>query len=222
MAQNRSEYFQGNVAGIPERVSLRVRKRQLKTLMDLARPTPATSVLDVGVSLDQRLDSNFFEKLDPYPEKVVALGMEDASFLCRERPGVKFVRADGRALPFADKRFDLVTCFATLEHAGNRTQQHTLVQELCRVGKSVCITTPNRWYPLEFHSLLPLVHWLPPRAFRKVLRVLGQEFFSREANLNLLSEADVEAMFPPGFHVEKRRGRLMGPVSNLFFFLTAA
>ena len=34
--------------------------------------------------------------------------------------------------------------------------------------------TPNRWFPIEFHTLLPLVHWLPPEHFRKLLVLTGR------------------------------------------------
>ena len=43
------------------------------------------------------------------------------------------------------------------------------------------MTTPNRWFPVEFHTTLPRLHWLP------ALATLGMEFFAAEENLNLLS-----------------------------------
>jgi len=42
---------------------------------------------------------------------------------------------------------------------------------VCRRG--VFLTTPNRWFPVEFHTVLPLVHWLPKPQFRALLRKLG-------------------------------------------------
>ncbi|NJK34010.1 MAG: class I SAM-dependent methyltransferase [Oscillatoriales cyanobacterium SM2_2_1] len=89
-------------------------------------------------------------------------GVEDHSFLEEEIPEAKFVLADGIHLPFAEAAFDSVVSFAFIEYVGDRTAQHDSVQELCRVGKYVCITTPNSWYPIEFHTALPSVHWLPP------------------------------------------------------------
>ena len=29
----------------------------------------------------------------------------------------------------------------------------------------VVISTPNRFYPIEFHTKLPLLHWLPKTFF---------------------------------------------------------
>ena len=103
--------------------------------------------------------------------------MEDASFLAQEYPGLKYVRSDGLALPFPDKSFDLVVSFAVIEHVGSRVQQKAFVMELYRVGKTCCITTPNRWYPLEFHTAVPLIHWLPPLLVSSVAEIAPSTLF---------------------------------------------
>jgi hypothetical protein len=54
--------------------------------------------------------------------------------------------------------------------AGGRDGQRAFVHELCRVAKRVYVTTPNRWFPIEVHTLLPFVHWLPAAPRRRVLR----------------------------------------------------
>jgi SAM-dependent methyltransferase len=214
-----SLYVQKNVGGIISKVSWRARKRMFESLTRLAPPTPELKVLDVGVTCDLREDSNFFEKLYPYPQNITAVGVEDAAFLEQEFPGLRYVQADGLNLPFPDRTFDLVVSFAVIEHVGNRAQQAAFIKELLRVGKACCITTPNRWYPLEFHSILPLVHWLPPPIFRQILRLLGKTFWADENNLNILSETDVIAMIPPDRQVYKKHFKLLGLVSNLVFYI---
>jgi 2-polyprenyl-3-methyl-5-hydroxy-6-metoxy-1,4-benzoquinol methylase len=187
--------------------------------MQLACPTTQTTVLDVGVTSDRREDSNFFEKLYPYPQNITAVGLEDASFLEQDYPGLKFIQADGLNLPFPDKSFDLVVCFAVLEHVGSRTRQKAFIQELCRVGRTCYITTPNRWYPVEFHTVLPLLHWLPPSWFRSILKLLSKDFFAQEENLNLLSQREVLDFFPNNTQVYTKHFRLLGLISNLCFYL---
>jgi len=145
--------------------------------------------------------------------------MEDAAFLEQEYPGLKYVRSDGLTLPFPDKSFDFVVSFAVIEHVGNRVQQKTFVRELCRVGKTCCITTPNRWFPVEFHTAVPLIHWLPPSSFRVLLRLLGKHFFAKEENLNLLSEKDVLQMLPADAQIDTKHFRLLGLISNLLFYV---
>ena len=56
--------------------------------------------------------------------------------------------------------------------------------------KYFIIITPNRFHPLEFHTKIPLIHWLPKKLHRIILRLVGLKFFSEEKNLNLLSEND--------------------------------
>src|SRR5439155_2232711 len=113
-------------------------------------------------------------------------------FLAKVYPGVRFVRADGCKLPFADGSFDYVHSSAVLEHVGDWQHQTRFLREAWRVSrKGVFITTPNRWFPIEFHTVLPLLHWLPPRLYRSLLVSLGRDFFACEANLNLLSRRDL-------------------------------
>lgn len=220
-AKSISGYYehQPNPLGLVGRVSLHARRKMFETVMRLARPTAETSVLDVGVTADRREESNFFEKLYPHPERITAVGLEDASFLEQDFPGLKFRRTDGSRLPFADRSFDLVVSFAVIEHVGTRAQQQAFVNELCRVGRSCLVTTPNRWYPIEFHTAVPLLHWLPPARFRAALTAMGKEFYAREENLNLLTHAELSAMFPPDAKIQSAHYRLLGPVSNLLFYV---
>jgi hypothetical protein len=214
-----SEYIGPKLGGFATRLSWYARQKMFNLLMALANPSAATTVLDVGVTSDRREDCNFFEKLYPHPDKITAVGMENAAFLEEEYPGLKYVRSDGSSLPFPDKSFDLVVSFAVIEHVGNRQQQKAFVQELCRVGKTCYITTPNRWYPVEFHTAVPLIHWLPATWFRAILRLLGKHFFAKEENLNLLSEKEVLKMLPADAEVSTRHFRLLGLISNLLFYI---
>ena len=110
-------------------------------------------------------------------------------------PGLKFVQADGRNLPFDDRAFDFVHSSAVFEHVGGCQQQVAFLSELWRVArKGIFVTTPNRWFPIEFHTVLPLIHWLPARLYRQLLRMLNQDFFAEEANLNLTSRRELARM----------------------------
>ena len=216
---NSSEYVGPKLGGFATKLSWYARQKMFDLLMGLANPSADTTVLDVGLTSDRRQDCNFFEKLYPHKDKITAVGMEDAAFLEEEYPGLKYVRSDGLSLPFPDKSFDLVVSFAVIEHVGSRTQQQAFVRELCRVGKTCCITTPNRWYPVEFHTAVPLIHWFPPSWFRALLKLLGKHFFAKEENLNLLSEKEVLKMLPADAEVYTRHFRLLGLISNLLFYV---
>jgi hypothetical protein len=132
---------------------------------------------------------------------------------------MRYIRGDGRDLPFEDRSFDLVHSSAVLEHVGSRAQQVAFLAELLRVSRrGVYLTTPNRWFPVEFHSVLPLIHWLPPRAFRAVLGRLGHADLAREENLNLLGPAclrELCAEVVPAQRASVRTLKLFGWPSNI-------
>ncbi|RJG06003.1 hypothetical protein D3870_08215 [Noviherbaspirillum cavernae] len=105
--------------------------------------------------------------------------------------------ADGR-LPFADDTFDWVRCDGSIEKMENAAQQYALLKDLHRVArKGVFVTTPNRWHPLEFHTGLPLIHWLPHAwqnrwLVRRMPRLLGSgELYRLAARLPGAPQHDV-------------------------------
>ncbi|AFY79450.1 MAG: class I SAM-dependent methyltransferase [Hydrococcus sp. C42_A2020_068] len=214
-----SPYIGPKIGGFATKLSWYARQKMFESLMQVARVTPETTVLDVGVTSDRREDCNFFERLYPYPQSLTASGMEDASFLEQDYPGLKFVQANGLNLPFADKSFDLVVSFATIAHVGSREKQKAFVRELCRVGRTCFITTPNRWYPVDLVTGFPLIHWLPPAWFRQILTWVGQDFWAREEHFNILSEKDMLSFFPADVKVTKKHFRLFGPISNLLYYV---
>lgn len=187
--------------------------------------TASDTILDVGVTSDRSYNhSNYLEAWYPHKSKITALGIDEgAAFLRQTFPGVRYVKGDGRALPFANNSFDYVHSSAVLEHVGNAFQQMAFIAEARRVArKGVFLTTPNRWYPIEFHTILPIVHWLPRRIFRRLLVMIGKDFFASEQNLNILSARQLRCMAKClGFWDDYRvRGvRLGGLVSNLLLIL---
>jgi hypothetical protein len=156
-------------------------------------PREWETVLDVWVTSDQTYSSsNYFEALYPFKHRITAAGIDDGRFLQMLYPGCRFVFADALDLPFPDLSFDLVHSSAVLEHVGSLANQAKMVGECLRVSRrGVCLTTPNRWFPVEFHTRLPLVHWLPKPVSRAVFRKVGLEFFAEEKNLNLMTESEL-------------------------------
>jgi hypothetical protein len=205
------------------RVTGKMRRRMYERFVSVARPADHETILDVGVTSDRSYESsNYLEAWFPHKHLLTACGLDDASFLEAQYPGLKFVPADGLALPFQDGSFDVVHSSAVVEHVGNRARQAQFIAELYRVARRVvCLTTPNRWFPIEVHTSVPLLHWLPPEAYRAILSSTRLSFFADEANLNLLSASDllricVEQSIP-GAAVQGVR--LFGWTSNLLLFL---
>jgi SAM-dependent methyltransferase len=184
---------------LADAISLRSRRRKLQLFMDELRPTPHTTVLDVGVDElgfgegDGCATMNFFEELYPWRDRITALGLHDGSAFSARYPEVRYVQGDACALPFADGEFDIVFSNAVIEHVGGRERQRAFVSEAVRVGRRVFVTTPNRLFPIELHSRLPFVHWLPDRVSHPLYRALGKP---HGAELDLLTRRSLAALFP--------------------------
>jgi hypothetical protein len=125
-------------------------------------------------------------------KNITSLSNLDCSQLKKKFTKVKFIKGDARRMKFKDNKFDVVYSSATIEHVGSKSSQITFIKECLRVSRrDVFITTPNRFYPIEFHTKLPLLHFFPAKIYRKILFFFGFSFFSKEKNLNLLSAQDL-------------------------------
>jgi SAM-dependent methyltransferase len=184
---------------LADAVSLRSRKRKLRLFLDELQPTAETTVLDVGADElafgegDGCGTLNFFEELYPWPERITALGLQEGAAFDARYPRIRYVQGDACALPFADGEFDIVFSNAVIEHVGGPERQRRLVSEALRVGRRVFLTTPNRLSPLEVHTRLPFVHWLPDRISHRAYDLVGKGFAK---DLRLLSPRAFESLFP--------------------------
>lgn len=204
------------LAALRSRYALGMRTRMFELFMEAFQPTETTRVLDLGATPDLSLpESNFFEQLYPHPHRITAASIEDASVLEQRFPGVRFVRIGPQGLPFPDRHFDLLFCSAVVEHVGDRRQQEAFIREALRVTRGFFFTTPNRAFPMEFHTLLPFIHWLPQPRHQAILQVLGREFWARTENLNLLTTGETRALFPACSELSVRSLRLFGWPSNI-------
>jgi hypothetical protein len=77
------------------------------------------------------------------------------------------------------------------------------------VANRVFVTTPNRWFPLEVHTLLPFAHWLPAEPRARLLRRAGFDDV-----LDPLGPAELGSLFPYRVRVLNRAMTLIavGPV----------
>jgi len=176
------------------RVSIYNRQRKWKTFQRLIQPTAATSILDVGFSDKEYLATeNFLEKNYPYPEMITALGIDVPDEFTQRYPKVKAIRYDGQIFPLADQSFDLCWSNAVLEHVGSQADQVIFIKEIKRVSRQAFITTPNRCFPIEVHTRVPLLHFLPKPLFDGYLRLIGKKW-ATGSYMNLLSLAKVKEL----------------------------
>jgi SAM-dependent methyltransferase len=185
--------------------------------MQLMSPTQTDTVLDIGVTRDTTYkESNFFEQFYPHKEQIVCVGTEDGGHLANIYAGLRFIPIQpDQSLPFEDQQFDLVFSNAVIEHVGSQASQKAFLAEACRVGKRVFITTPNRWFPVEHHTSVPLLHYLPKPLYRLIIRRTLLNYWADEQTLNLLTRRDFAGCFPPKYRVEiQYSGLLLGLCSS--------
>jgi SAM-dependent methyltransferase len=184
-------------------LSLRARRVIYQRFMDVLSPGADEIILDIGVTSDKKFpESNFFEWFYPHKNRITCAGTEDGAYLEKQYPGVCFVQVvSGQPLPFPERYFDIAFSNAVLEHVGDREQQRSFIAEILRVSKRFFIVTPNRWFPVEVHTGLPFLHYLPPFMFRKILSRTHFRFWASKKNLNFLSRTELANLFISGMKV---------------------
>lgn len=198
---------------IAYRVSDWNRRRKWRLFQEAVGPNSETLILDVGYQdLSLQAADNFIEENYPWPRQITALGIEDPVNFSKRYPDVKVVVYDGVTFPFEDAAFDVVWSNAVLEHVGDRKDQLHFLRECARVGKTAFVTTPNRHFPVEVHTRIPLLHWLPTPWFDWILRRVGKERFAGDY-MNLLSARKLRALLSDaGIHDARVvKNRLLGP-----------
>lgn len=177
-------------------LSVYIRSQQYNIFLNLLKPTAKDKILDVGISPDERLkDTNFFEKKYPFKNRLSVASIEDCQNIVKKYNLSKFIRIKpGVKIPLEDKSFNIVVSWATIEHVGDRISQEFYLKELCRIGKKVFITTPDRLSFYDPHTATFFLHYLPPKYFRKIMKLIGKDFWAEEKHLNILSLSSVKKM----------------------------
>ena len=193
---------------LADAISLRSRRRKLALFLELMQPDAATTVLDVGVDEVSLGESggeggctthNVLEEDYPWPERITALGLHDGTRFRGRYPHIPYVQGDACALPFPDGAFDVVHSNAVIEHVGDRERQEAFVREALRVGRRVFVTTPNRWFPIEVHTKLPFVHWLPEALAGRAYDLARMPWAKEN---HLLGRSELGTLFPGDVRID--------------------
>ncbi len=177
-------------------VSEKSRTKKWAQFLALMTPGPDDRIVDVGVNVTEYSPSdNYLEQHYTHPENITAVAIEsDLSAFQDRYPSVTAVSADGTKLPFTDNQFDIAYSNAVIEHVGERDQQLAFVTELYRVGKRGYLTMPNRHFPIEIHTRIPLLHILLPKAgFDWVATRLGKGWAAGDY-MRLLTGPELSAL----------------------------
>lgn len=154
------------------------------------------SILDIGTTSSTLQGHNMLLDYAKENYNITCLSDQNLSDLKKKFKNIKsFIQGDAKKIPFEDNSFDIAHSSATIEHVGSKDNQLTFVKEAVRVSKNyVYITTPNRYFPVDFHTKLPLLHWLPKKIHRRILNFFKLDFYAKEENLNLLDEKEIKKL----------------------------
>ncbi len=204
------------------KASLTIRRQLYDEFVRIVGGVSGKIILDHGTTPDiDHIDSNCFIRwLLADGATVYATSPEPIAHLEKHFPGLIVVSFPVKTehLP----KIDMVVSSAVIEHVGCQANQLHYLRELLNLGSGLFLTTPNRYHWLDFHTKLPLFHWLPRRQHRRILQRLGLTFWAQEKNLRLLSKQDLARLVwnaileqEADYALQWIYPRFLGSISNL-------
>jgi hypothetical protein len=118
----------------------------------------------------------------------------------------------------ADGQYDVAFSNSVIEHLFNREAQQAMAREVQRVARAYWVQTPNFWFPMEPHFLVPGWQYLPLRARVEIIRRRAcgwrgpcpdpEEARRTVAEVRLLRRRELQRLFPGGTVIDERFGGL--------------
>lgn len=186
----------------PGSLASRMRRRRFELFRSLlSRLERPVTVLDIGGT------EYFWETMGYAAEMDVRIVLLNLYRAPVRRPGFRSVVGDAREMPrFGEDQFDVVFSNSVIEHVGDFEQQRRMAAEIRRVGKRFFVQTPNRYFPIEPHFLLPGYQFLPFEARVFLLRHFELGWVGRIPDpvqaaaavreVRLLDRSELEVLFP--------------------------
>jgi ABC-type sugar transport system ATPase subunit len=203
-----------------ENIILKKRYEIIEIIKEQINLNKINDVLDVGTTSDeQNTSSNLIVKSLTNVSEFHSISDQKITSSFFKKTLQKSITEDFSEEDIKKFRSDLVISSATIEHVGNNNNQKMMLSNMIKLSKNIIIiTTPNRFHPVDFHTKIPFIHWLPKTIHRKILKFLNLSFYSKEENLNLLSKSDfIQLAKDENITYEFKYIRLLGFVSNLIF-----
>jgi len=156
------------------------RSRATKAAWLRARIPESSTVLLVGVSAMTEWATETDNQVE---RELVSFTRAEALVYEEGDPGlgVPTTRGDACDLPFDDDAFDFVVSNAVIEHVGGPERARAMLAESVRVARRGAFhTTPDRAFPVEVHTRLPLLHWLPRRWQQRAFARAGRAYWTTD------------------------------------------
>jgi SAM-dependent methyltransferase len=199
-----------------KQASLRARAKRAATFRNIFTLLPEMRILDLGsesgVAIAAVLDGCPIKKENVYIADIDKVLLDEGV----RRFGFHGVLIpENGTLPFPDKFFDIVYCSSVIEHvtvdksevwsirsgdefrSRSAARQQVFANEIQRLGRAYYVQTPNRAFPIESHSWLPLIGNLPRSIVLPLLSISNRFWIKQtQPDWNLLSIEELSALFP--------------------------
>lgn len=197
------------------RLRTRFRQGRAKIFRDNFDLTAETRILDLGGWNGAYMHA-ILENSPVLPAHVYVADINEQAVNAAARYGfTPVVIPEAGQLPFADKFFDIVFCSSVIEHvtvpkeevwtlvSGERfkklaqIRQNEFAGEIRRLGKGYFVQAPYRWFPVETHSWLPFVSYLPRRLQVSLLKFTNRLWIKKTSpDFYLPTLSDMKSYFP--------------------------
>jgi hypothetical protein len=201
--------------GDEDSLSRRLRERRFRLFDSLvARLEPPVSILDVGGTVE------FWERRGWAGRTDVSITLLNLGEQERRHGNVRSLVGDATDLSdFADRQFDVAFSNSVIEHLYTLDAQTRMAGEIRRVAPAHWVQTPNFWFPVEPHFLVPAWHWLPEDARVAILTRRGVGWAGRCEDPDfarsivrqhrLMRRRELRHLFPASEIVPERLGGLV-------------
>jgi hypothetical protein len=178
------------------------------------------SYLDIGTTQDKRhKSSNYLNKKFDFIKIHKSISDQKISNKRFSNVLQKSITSSFSSKEILDFKSDFVISNATIEHVGSLKNQFKMVKNMIKLtNKVMIIQTINRFFPIDTHTKLPLLHMLPKPMHRKIIKFLDYDYYSLEEHLNMLSINDMENIlkkFRQFIKYKIYKIRTLGFVSNI-------
>jgi Methyltransferase domain len=196
-------------------LSHRLRERRFRLFGDLSARIPRPlSIIDIGGTTE------FWERrgwadLEGVSITLVNLGQQEQRYA-----NITPTTGDATDLSeHSDGSFDIAFSNSVIEHLFTLEAQSKMAGEVRRVATAYWVQTPNFWFPVEPHFLVPAWHWLPERSRVAILQRRGVGWagrcpdpdYAREIvqQHRLMRRKELAGLFPGASIVPERVGGLV-------------
>jgi Methyltransferase domain len=197
---------------VPGSVANQFRQKRFALFRALIEQLPKPiRVLDVGGT------HMFWNHMEFTPDRDTSITLLNVDHPGDRDPRFHYVDGDGRDLRrYADASFDVVFSNSVIEHLGDYTNQQRMAREITRVGKRYFVQTPNRYFLIEPHFLLPLFQFLPVAWRASIVSRFNISWYGRLSppdarrlveEIRLITRSELSRLFPDA---ELYRERVMG------------